>query len=201
MKKTGAILIIAMLSFSACSNKHDEKKTADTYEKGKLTVAEIEEKNPERFLAASGTNKRNLLGQTVVKGNIINHAKMVGFKDIDIKLSFYSKTGALLEEDREVIYETVNGPVTSPHEMFRLVLGHPQFTWLGKISSLIALLDEASSPRRPATEATAQGLLVSSSALGSLTTRLQNGEALGERLFSMLFLRLWEKEYRIQDVV
>ena len=49
--------------------------------------------------------------------------------------------------------------------------------------------------------ASAQGMLVSSSALGSLTTRLQNGEALGERLFSMLFLRLWEKEYRIQDVV
>ena len=108
MKKTGAILIIAMLSFAACSNKPDEKKTADSYEKGKLTIAEIEEKNPERFLAVSASNKRNLFGQTVVKGNIINHAKMVGFKDIDIKLSFYSKTGALLEEDREVIYETVN---------------------------------------------------------------------------------------------
>ncbi len=64
-----------------------------------------------------------------------------------------------LLDDERVIYETVNGPVTSPHEMFRLVLGHPQFTWLGKISSLIALLDEASSPRRPAAEATAQGLL------------------------------------------
>ncbi len=49
--------------------------------------------------------------------------------------------------------------------------------------------------------ATSQGMLVSSSALSSLTARLQNGEALGERLFSMLFLRLWEKEYRIQDVV
>lgn len=64
-----------------------------------------------------------------------------------------------LLDDERVIYETVNGPVTSPHEMFRLVMSHQQFTWLGKISSLIALLDEATSVRRPATEATAQGLL------------------------------------------
>lgn len=65
---------------------------------------------------------------------------------------------ALLDDER-VIYETVHGQVTSPHEMFRLVLSHPQFTWLGKISSLIALIDEAASVRRPATETNAQALL------------------------------------------
>lgn len=64
-----------------------------------------------------------------------------------------------LMEDERIIYETVHGPVTSPHEMFRLVLNHPQFTWLGKISSLIALIDEAAFVRRPAPETTAQGLL------------------------------------------
>ena len=64
-----------------------------------------------------------------------------------------------LLDDERVIYETVHGPVASAHEMFHLVINHPQFTWLGKISSLIALLDEAMSRRRPATETTAQGLL------------------------------------------
>lgn len=64
-----------------------------------------------------------------------------------------------LLDDERVIYETVHGPVASPHDMFRLVLNDPQFTWLGKISSLIALLDEAASKRRPANETTAQGLL------------------------------------------
>ena len=108
MKKTTAILIVSLLFFTACKTKVDEKKVADNYEKGKLTVAEIEQKNPERFLTVSGSNKRNLLGQTVIRGNILNNAKMVSFKDIDIKLSFYSKTGALLEEDHEVVYETLN---------------------------------------------------------------------------------------------
>jgi hypothetical protein len=108
MKKSGAILIISILLFAACKSKPDEKKITDTYEKGKLTIAEIEQKNPERFLAVSGRDKRNLFGQTVIKGNIINNAKMAVFKDIDIKLTFFSKTGALLEEDHEVIYETLN---------------------------------------------------------------------------------------------
>ena len=64
-----------------------------------------------------------------------------------------------LMDDERIIYETVNGPVSSPHEMFRLVTTHQQFTWLGKISSLVALIDEATSVRRPATETVAQGLL------------------------------------------
>lgn len=108
MRKNVIIYTILVLVFTSCSNnKADEKKLSDNYEKGKLTVAEIEQKNPERFITVTGNDKKNLLGQTVIKGNILNNAKMVSFKDIDIKLSFYSKTGALLEEDHEVIYETV----------------------------------------------------------------------------------------------
>lgn len=107
MKKIAVTFIITALFFTACNSKADDKKTTDTYEKGKMAVEQIEKKNPERFLSVSGYDKRNILGQTVIKGSIVNKAKMVSFKDVDIKLSFYSKTGALLEEDHEVIYETV----------------------------------------------------------------------------------------------
>jgi len=100
-------LVLASFFIISCNNSNDEKKTANTYEKVKLTVEEIEKKNPERFLSATGYEKKNLIRQTVVKGTIVNNAKMVSFKDIDIKLSFYSKTGALLEEDHEMIYETI----------------------------------------------------------------------------------------------
>jgi hypothetical protein len=89
---------------------------------------------------------------------------------------------ALLDDER-VIYETANGVVASPHEMFRLVLGHPQFMWLGKISSLIALIDEAASVRRPATEATAQGLLTEAR---TLLQPENDDPAFGERLRRVL---------------
>jgi hypothetical protein len=42
-----------------------------------------------------------------VRGEVKNNAKIVTYKDVDIKLSFYSKTGAILEEDHETIYETI----------------------------------------------------------------------------------------------
>lgn len=70
----------------------------------------------------------------------------------------------LLDDERGV-YEAVHGAVASPHQMFQLVLSHPQFSWLGKISSLVALLDEAISVRRPATEENAQALLAEVSGL------------------------------------
>ncbi len=107
MKKIMLLYVLAGFFITSCNSSDDEKKTANTYEKVKLTVEEIEKKNPERFLSATGYEKKNLIRQTVVKGTIVNNAKMVSFKDIDIKLSFYSKTGALLEEDHEMIYETI----------------------------------------------------------------------------------------------
>ena len=66
-----------------------------------------EQKNPALFITVSGRDKRNLIGQTVVKGTLTNIAKVSSFKDVDLELSFYSKTGAMLEKDKETIYETL----------------------------------------------------------------------------------------------
>lgn len=55
-------------------------------------------------------------------------------------------------------YEAKNGNIASVNQYFQLVIDDPHFAWLRKISSLIALIDEAVSVRRPATEAEALGL-------------------------------------------
>jgi hypothetical protein len=55
-------------------------------------------------------------------------------------------------------YEGKNGRISNVNLYFQLVIDDPHFAWLRKISSLIALIDEAVSIRRPATEAEAQGL-------------------------------------------
>ena len=107
MKNQLMPFMLLVISLVSCNNAENEQKTAATYEKVKLTVEEIEKKNPERFLSVTGHERKNLINQTVVKGTVVNNAKMVSFKDIDIKISFYSKTGALLEEDHEMIYETI----------------------------------------------------------------------------------------------
>jgi len=109
MKRIPAALAIMLLALSACSSgdKKSPDKTKDQYEQTKETLAETEKKNPQLFIVVSGHDKRNLIGQTVVKGTLSNNAKVSSFKDVDLEISFFSKTGALLEKDKETIYETL----------------------------------------------------------------------------------------------
>lgn len=108
MKKLTLIfLCLGSIVMSCTDDKEKEIKAADKYEKTKLSLEEIEKQTPEKFISVAGSDKKNLLGQTVVKGKITNNAKMATFKDVDVKLFFYSKTGVLLQEDQEMIYETI----------------------------------------------------------------------------------------------
>ncbi len=113
MKKLVNSFVILSLVFSACnSTDKNPEKTKDKYEQTKETLAETERKNPALFLTVSSHDKRNIIGQTIVKGTLTNLAKVSSYKDIDVELFFYSKTGALLEKDHEIIYETL-APGTS----------------------------------------------------------------------------------------
>lgn len=108
MKKIALFLIAISAIIISCNDKAEKQaQTADKYEKTKLSLEEIEKQTPEKFISVKGTDKKNLIGQRVIKGKITNNGKMATFKDVDVKLSLYSKTGVLLEEDREVIYETL----------------------------------------------------------------------------------------------
>jgi hypothetical protein len=98
----------AIILLTACNfGKQDAAKEEKNYEKVKETLEETEKKNPVRFIKVEGDKKKNLIGQTVVRGTITNNAKIVTFKDVDVKCSFYSKTGVVLEEDHETIYENI----------------------------------------------------------------------------------------------
>jgi len=55
-------------------------------------------------------------------------------------------------------YEAKNGAIQSVNQYFQLVIDDAHFAWLRKISALVALIDEAVSVRRPATETEAKGL-------------------------------------------
>ncbi len=108
MKKQLPFIFCLCLLYSACTSSEEKKEAREEkYENSKLSLEEIEKKTPTDFLTVTGTDKKNLVGQTVVRGKIHNKARIVAFKDVDIKLKFYSKTGTLLQEDQEMIYETI----------------------------------------------------------------------------------------------
>ncbi len=108
MKKLFA-LIIPFSTFLFSCNSDDVKKSVEkeSYQLTKEALLKKEQKNPANFLIVQGHDKRNILGQTVVKGTVTNKASVAVFKDIDIKLSFYSKTKALLETDKETVFEVI----------------------------------------------------------------------------------------------
>lgn len=109
MKKVIPAFIVVSLVFASCSgdDKASDAKGKDKYEQTKETLEQTEKKNPKRFLSVEGSDRKNLIGQRVIKGTITNKASVASFKDVDVELSFYSETGALLEKDHEVIYETI----------------------------------------------------------------------------------------------
>ncbi len=78
-----------------------------------------------------------------------------GLKDLSKAMLRLHKT---LLDAAKLDYEAKNGRITSVNLYFQLVIDDPHFAWLRKISALIALIDEAVSVRRPATETEAQGL-------------------------------------------
>lgn len=77
-------------------------------------------------------------------------------KDLSKAMLRLHKT--LLEAEK-VNYEAANGKIPNPNVYLSLVLDDPQFAWLRKFSSLIALIDESVSVRRPASEPEATALL------------------------------------------
>ncbi len=108
MKQIIAALFIANLFFACKGDKKAETKFNEkTYEENKESLADKEKNNPSHFLVVDNRDRKNLIGQTVVIGHLTNKATVCTYKDVDIKLTYFSKTGVKLDEGIETIYETI----------------------------------------------------------------------------------------------
>lgn len=105
MKKYFSLVIFAAILLFACNENDSSKEKKESYEVTKKELLSKEQKDPTAFISISGHNKKNIIGQTVVRGTLTNKASVASFKDVEIKLTFYSKTKALLETDKETIFE------------------------------------------------------------------------------------------------
>jgi hypothetical protein len=108
MKKILTLFMILSVVLINCKSKaKTEAAEKDNYEKAKESLQEKEKKNPTAFLKVFSKDKHNLIGQTVIKGTVANAAKICVYKDVELELSFFSKTGVLLEKDNETVYEMI----------------------------------------------------------------------------------------------
>jgi len=106
MRKISSIAFLFFAFFSSCNNKASNAAAEkENYQKATETLLEKEKKNPISFLIVNSHDKHNLLGQTVIKGSISNKARVCTYKDVQLELSFFSKTGTLLEKSNETVYD------------------------------------------------------------------------------------------------
>jgi hypothetical protein len=110
MKKVLSFLFALLPLLFSCSNNEGKKAESEkqSYELTKESLRDKEIKNPKNFLSVAGSNRHNIIGQMVIRGSVTNKASVASYKDVDVKLSFYSKTGALLETGKETVYEVIN---------------------------------------------------------------------------------------------
>ncbi len=109
MKRVLLVFTLVVVLFSCKNDKKEKKFDAESYEKVKETLAEKEKNSPARFLVVDNRDRKNLIGQTVVIGTLSNQATVCWYKDVELKLSFFSKTGVKLDEGLETVYENI-GP-------------------------------------------------------------------------------------------
>ncbi len=107
MKMKLAFILLCSTLLFAC-NSENAVKEKKSYDATKNALLKKEEKSPAAFIAIHGNSKKNIVGQTVVKGTLVNKASIAIFKDVIIKLDFYSRTKALLETDKETIFQIIN---------------------------------------------------------------------------------------------
>lgn len=97
-------LFFILILFFACNTPGSGLETGE-YEVSKTNLLKMEQSTPAKFLFINGDIKRNIVGQTVVRGTLKNNATIAKFKDVSIRFNFYSKTKTLVQTEEETIYD------------------------------------------------------------------------------------------------
>ena len=91
------------------SRGNSDVQSATNAEKNEQQLKEelllSESSRPLDFLTVKYVWRMNLAGQTVVEGDVLNSASMARFKNVKIKVKFFSKTDVLLKEEIFTVME------------------------------------------------------------------------------------------------
>ena len=100
------LLGIYMLFFiTSCQNN---EVTIENYNSVVQNLGWYESKNPNLFLRASGKYNENFWGDKFqVNAEIINKAKIASYKDVKLRVNYYSKTNSLIRNQDYMVYEII----------------------------------------------------------------------------------------------
>lgn len=98
-----AVLVIAgCTAILSC----DSNASSASYTETAMSLEEKERSSPTLFLYdEQGTYRKNIFGEWVIEGVVVNSAKIAAYKDAVLSVSFYSKTDTFLGTKEHTVYE------------------------------------------------------------------------------------------------
>ena len=118
-------LVLILIVSSACKNQNgntqeesNKKANTETYEEKVRSVEDIERSEPLKFLSNSATCDKNFWGDKIkIHGEISNSATVAEFKDVVIRVTFYSKTNTVIKADSYTVYDFFPPKSTKKYEL------------------------------------------------------------------------------------
>lgn len=115
-KKTKKIIIVFLLFLSVIigglfifeniKKEHNNEASVDTYKEKEMTIEEIEHSTPTNFLIAEANYNKNFFGNKLkIRGIITNNATIATYKDVVIRVTYFSKTETELGSVDQILYE------------------------------------------------------------------------------------------------
>ncbi|MCW1149165.1 DUF4339 domain-containing protein [Flavobacterium lacisediminis] len=125
-----AIAVLIALIILFVLNIIDKQSSTSTYQESVMTIQEIEGHSPLNYLQADGTYNTNFIGDKVkINGVITNTATVTTYKDVTVRVNFYSKTNTLIGSEDYTLYEFY--PPNSKQEFKLKVKAYSNVSTLG----------------------------------------------------------------------
>jgi len=90
---------------SCNSNNTSSSSPSSSYQETKMSLEDKEKANPLAFLRAKGTYRQNLLNQWVLEGSVTNIATIASYKDVVLRIVYYSKTETEIGTEDKTVFE------------------------------------------------------------------------------------------------
>ncbi len=116
MKKIIYFVFICIL-FVACQGGANSQHPTVEYEDKKSSLSDMEKNSPLKFLKVNGSNRNNLVNQTVVEGEITNKATLTSYKNIQLQFIFKDDAGSEIEKQKHVLDEVVKPNSTTDYKV------------------------------------------------------------------------------------
>lgn len=96
------LFTLSLFLFTSCNS---DSSYEPTHQDIKRSLEETEKSSPIEFLKAEGTYRQNLIDEWVLEGTISNTASLAKYKDVVLKIVYYSKTQTEIGSEEKTLFE------------------------------------------------------------------------------------------------